>query len=129
MTEANVGCGECWPVDATSAWRARGGLTCELEPIDESHLHVMVLACPRCGQRFVSVFTETIDWVGGHDAQHWTLLPLTPDEVAQLAGAGGSLTEAAVRALGPGRRRLYRDFPTTGEPRVWWGAGTVGPRE
>jgi len=41
---------------------ARRALDFEAELIDESHVHVAILACGQCGQRFVSVFTETIDW-------------------------------------------------------------------
>ena len=62
--------------------------------IDESHFHVMILACPSCAQRFVSMFTETIDWVNGDDPQDSTLLPVTEAEEADLVRRRDSLTEA-----------------------------------
>jgi hypothetical protein len=57
----DFGCEHCWPSTADAAWEARGALTHVQDLIDESHFHVMILACPHCSQRFVSVFTETID--------------------------------------------------------------------
>lgn len=63
----DFGCKRCWPPSAGAAWKARGALTHVAELIDESHFHVMILACPRCTQRFVSVFTETVDWADGDD--------------------------------------------------------------
>ena len=65
----DFGCERCWPPIADAAWEARGGLTHVAELIDDSHFHVMILACPCCTQRFVSIFTETIDWEDGDDPQ------------------------------------------------------------
>ena len=81
------------------------------EDIDESHFHVMIQFCRNCSQRFVSVFTETVDWVDGDDPQYWTVLPITTEEAAQLVERRASLTEGEVRALGSGRRCLQRDYP------------------
>jgi hypothetical protein len=102
----------------------------EFEPIDESHFHVMVLRCAGCEQRFVSVFTETIDWEDGEDPQHWTLLPVTREEAARLARSGAAPTEAGLNALGPGRRSLCLSHPK-GEPsRAYWSLGLhVGPHD
>ena len=55
----DFGCERCWPSTADAAWEAREELTHVQELIDDSHFHVMILACPCCTQRFVSVFTET----------------------------------------------------------------------
>jgi hypothetical protein len=85
----------------------------------------MLLACPHCAQRFVSVFTETIDWVAGDDPQYWTLLPVTPAEANSLQQKGGALSEADLNALGPHRRSLRRDFPKGEESWVYWGSGIV----
>jgi hypothetical protein len=119
----NFGCEHCWPPNATAAWEARGMLTREAELIDESHFHVMILACHDCTQRFVSVFTETVDWADGEDSQYWKLLPVTEAEAADLIQQRESLTEARLEALGPGRRCLWRDFPKGSEPQVFWKSG------
>jgi hypothetical protein len=83
----------------------------------------MILACPRCAQRLVSIFTETIDWAEGDDAQYWQLLPMTEPEAANLVGQGASLTETKLEAIGPGRRSLHRDYASGSAPRVFWSTG------
>jgi hypothetical protein len=121
--DEKFGCERCWPPDAEAAWEARRTLTHVADLIDESHFHVMTLACPLCSQRFVSVFTETIDWVDGEDPQYWTLMPITGAEAADLVRQQASLNETILNALGPGRRSLGRDFPKGDARRVFWGSG------
>jgi len=124
------GCDACWPADAHAAWGARARLSRVSALIDESHLIVTILACPRCAQRFVSVFTETIDWADGDDPQYWTLLPIAVDEAEDLVQRAASLNEASLNALGPERRSLRRDIPKGAPPRVFWGSGIlVGPHD
>ena len=119
----DFGCERCWPAAADAAWEARSALTHVAELIDESHLHVMILACSHCTQRFVSVFTETIDWVDGDDPQYWTLLPITEAEAADLDEQRDSLTEERLDALGRDRRCLRLDHPKAEARRVFWGTG------
>jgi len=124
------GCERCWPTSADAAWEARRTLTREADLIDESHFHVMLLTCPECSQRFVSVFTETIDWVDGDDPQYWTLLPVATEEASDLARRGSSLTEATLSALRGGRKCLRRDSPKGEQPRSYWEISIViGPRD
>ena len=116
------GCPHCWPPSPDAAWAARSRLERAREVVDESHFHVMILACRACGQRFVSVFTETIDWADGEDPQSWTLLPLSREEAEGLARAR-SVEPRDLEALGPGRRSLRFDHPK-GEPsRIYWATG------
>jgi hypothetical protein len=117
----NFGCEHCWPPDADAAWQARNALHTEHELVDESHFHVMIQACRHCSQRFVSIFTETVDWVDGDDPQYWTLLPVTAAEVAKLVQQGDSVTETELSALGAGRRLLRHDHPKGGPARSYWG--------
>lgn len=119
----SFGCERCWPASADTAWAFRQALSCEADLIDESHFHVVIQACPACSQRFLSVFTETIDWADGEDPQYWVVLPLTAAEAAGLALRAGSIREEEIDALGPGRRCLLRDYPKGGEPSCGWGAG------
>ena len=126
----DFGCDRCWPTAADAAWAARGALTQVAELIDESHFHVMLLACPGCTQRFVSVFTETIDWEDGDDPQSWTLLPITGTEAAELVQQRESLPETMLHALGPGRRALRLDQPKASAPRIFWSTGiSIGPHD
>ena len=121
--DEEFGCEGCWPPSADAAWEARRTLKPVADLIDESHFRVTVLACPLCSQRFVSIFTETIDWVDGDDPQYWTLLPITGAESAGLVQQRVSLSETNLNALGPGRRSLRRDFPKGDARRVYWGSG------
>ena len=90
----------------------------------------MILSCPDCDQRYVSVFAETVDWVGGEDPQYWTLLPVTIAEAETLIARREAVNDAVLIALGPGRRSLRRDFPKGQPPRVSWGTGMfVGPHD
>jgi len=122
--ERAFGCPICWPPSAESAWVARGALERRVRLIDESHLDVSLLRCPACGQDFLSVWTEQIDWAGGEDPQSSTLLPLTAEEAAGLA-AGGPPEEAALEAFGRGRRSLRREHPSDAAPRLFWGRGLL----
>lgn len=117
------GCERCWPSDADAAWEARGTLAHVMELVDESHLHVMILACPRCTQRFISIFTETIDWADGDDPQYWMLLPITEAEAEGLGCQQDFPIETRLAALGPGRRCLRRDHPKAAAPQTSWGTG------
>lgn len=123
------GCDACWPDDADAAWAARATLAHEVL-IDESHYVVVRLQCRTCGQRFLSVMTEQIDWADGEDPVVRTLIPLTATEAAALV-ADGAPTEAAIDAIGPGRRSLRYDFPKgVASPIVYWSTGIrVGPHD
>lgn len=118
-----TGCEHCSPASAEAAWEARAQLGHVAELVDESHYHVMVLACGACGQRFLSVFTETIDWQDGDDPQYWKLLALTPAESDALVRAGGSAGESAPEAVGGGRRCLCVDNPKGGPKTIYWTKG------
>jgi hypothetical protein len=123
------GCDRCWPSSAEAADAARRTLRIEAELVDESHFRITIRACPGCSQRFVSLFTEMIDWKGGDDAQYWTLMPVTQAETADLVG-GGSLSESALNTLAGGRRSLFHDHPTGKPARTGWGTGLwVGPHD
>ena len=122
--EDKFGCKRCWPVSAKAAWAARGTLAREARLIDESHLIVTVLCCSACGQRFLSVFAEEVDWVDGDDPQYWALMPLTRQEAADLVHNGGSLGEEEAASLGPERRSLRRDYPKgVDKASVYWSSG------
>lgn len=130
MRTEEFGCDLCWPADACAAWGARDGLRRLKELVDESHFIVALLACPRCEQRYVSIFTEMIDWADGNDPQCWILLPITEDEAEGLIEQGASLNEMRLNALGRRRRSLRRDHPKDGPPQVSWRTGIlVGPHD
>ena len=130
-TDDDYGCDRCWPHDAAAAWKARQGLPTVAELIDESHYEVKLLSCPYCRQRFLSVFTEMIDWALGEDPMYWTVVPVEADEVAALTDLKDAPREADLEAMARARRSLLRDFPEgASKPTVRWGVGLrVGPHD
>jgi len=119
----SFGCVNCWPDSADSAWEARSGLDQQRELVDESHFHVLVLSCPECGQAFLSVFMESIDWDDGDDPQFWSVVPIEEAERDSLFRAAAS--ERDLRGIAHGRRSLFRSAPK-GEPQSnTWATGVV----
>ncbi len=116
------GCPECWPSDATAAWKATGRLRCETEVSDSSHFHERILVCDACSQKFLKAFYEEVDFEDGDDPQYLVVVPITPAEEDTLLfrddGAGDLF------AVGKNRRVVRRDCPK-GDPGgvISWGYG------
>jgi hypothetical protein len=125
MNRELIGCRCCWPQSADEAWQLRLALERRTELIDESHFHVLILACKTCSQRFLSVFFESIDWENGDDPQAWTLMPLTAGEESQLLRGSESLEESMVLSIGIDRRSLWHDHPKGGSAVSSWGRGIL----
>jgi hypothetical protein len=83
--------------------------------VDESHYIVSVRTCPSCGQEFLRVFTERIDWVGGEDPQRITMLPISHQEALDLIALGENVDETQLSRMGLDRRFLEFDWPA-GQP-------------
>ncbi len=118
------GCVTCWPSDAVRAWDHLTVLQGLEEPVAESHFSVRLRCCRQCGQRFLTVFYETIDWDDGKDPQFWTVLPVTETEAGSLIAAGRH-AGFELRALAPQRRSLCHDSPKAGPKRSYWSLGVV----
>lgn len=88
-------------------------------------MSVWIGKCGACGQRYLSVFTERIDWVNGEDPQDWALMPVTEEESA--AASGG----AALGEIGVGRRCLRAYHPSDDGMRMFWSVGpaVIGPHD
>lgn len=122
MNSETFGCAQCWPKSANRAWEAFHFLIIEARLVDESHFTVYIRACPQCRQRFVSVFTETIDWIEGEDPQSWSILPITEVEFKRLSQDGLALP-STLNQLAPHRRSLRGDFPKGEHLRAYWSSG------
>jgi hypothetical protein len=68
---------------------------------------VALKTCPTCGQQFVAIFTEFVNWAAGGDNQYYEVVPVTPDEAAEIVRAGEDITMAHLNGLGKTRRHLY----------------------
>ncbi|MFO0595906.1 MAG: hypothetical protein U0228_11390 [Myxococcaceae bacterium] len=124
-----MSCHLCANENAETAWgAARATRVAAL--VEESHCSLQITACS-CGQRFINVFTERIDWNGGEDDQTWLTLAIAADEAARLEGTAEGELHRVVNALGVGRRFLVRSFPTGGVLSVWWQASgfSIGPHD
>jgi len=107
--------------DAARTWELRGALDFVASLVEESHFGLSLHACAACGQRFVQVFAERIDWVGGEDPQDWLLVPISAAE----ADALGTVGEGALASLAP-RRYLTRFWPSAaGAPESRWCDGAI----
>lgn len=124
-----MGCAECSGRDAARAWDASQH-TRRASVVDESHFSIRTSECA-CGQRFVVVFTERIDWSGGEDDQTWVLLPIDGAEEDRITKAGESGAGAVIVELGRERRFLVRAYPTGKELSAWWRDGglSIGPHD
>ena len=128
--EATFGCKQCWPAEAEAAYAATHTFVFLSTLVRESHYSVLIRACRACSQKFLSVSTEMIAWWGGNDAQYWTLFPIRDEEAAELIPLGETVTDAAINALGKGRKCLQVDQPSEGPMRICWGSGFfVGPHD
>jgi hypothetical protein len=116
MGEFTFGCAVCWPEDAMAAWNSFTAMNIERELIAESHFSIKIRRCNICTQHFVSVFTETIDWIDGDDPQNMRVQPVTESEATTLSAFD-------VEKLAPGRRSLHWDFPKGGDSRAFWDKG------
>jgi hypothetical protein len=110
---ARVRCARCCSDDAATAWTAMRAEHLQ-SLVEESHFGIQLMAC-RCGQRFVKVFTERIDWQDGDDDQDWLVFAVEPDESARLRSAAEAELCALVTELGRGRRFLVHCKSGT-----WW---------
>ena len=118
------GCPSCIPEDASRAWTARMGLRTGRTIIDESHYRISILVCAACGQAFVSVMTETIDWKDGEDPICRQTIAISPSEAEALAGTDAGSAEHLVYSFGVGDRKcLVYDHPKDEPPVTFWSMG------
>lgn len=117
------GCTICHPAGTDEAWEAFGKTEIDTRLIDESHFIVLLRKCVSCRQRFVSVFTETIDWELGEDPCFRTVLPITEEEATLLKSADIQNVESLLYSLDSNRQSLCRDWPRDGEAKNFWSRG------
>ena len=118
-----IGCDRCFQASAEDAAEGRNRLTGSGSLLDESHFMASIVSCPDCGQRYLSIFCETVDWVDSDDPQCKTLLPLTEEESVRLTALGDAIDEATLMKLDNARRYLHIDFPKGGGTNAQWFPG------
>src|SRR5262245_36764531 len=119
---ASLGCRRCYGEDADAVWDYyEEGLEVERELVGDSHFIVQLRRCAECGQQFVWIFGEAVDWDGGEDAQRREIVPLRGGEAESV----DKLDYSAIAALGRERRYLETDWPTAGPPTAQWSTGEL----
>jgi hypothetical protein len=113
--ESVSGCQVCFGDNAKAVWEQQVRLPHFARIVGTSHFSITICGCQQCGQRFVRVFCETVDWVGGNDPQEWHAIPVTDAEAEALVAAGEDGAERAVEKLTPARRILVHSFPADAE--------------
>ena len=94
--------------------------------VDESHFIVSIRRCAQCGQHFLSMFCERIDWADGDDPQTWVVVPVSADEVQRLKTANIAVDENLIREIvGNARRFLYHDMPKGAAETLAWVTRTL----
>ena len=125
--QQEFGCAKCWPASADNAYRVTPGLSRVTELIDDSHYIVRVVSCAACGQRFLTVFTEMIDWDDGEDPCSRRRAPLTAQEAESLSGEPSA---QQLTALVGNRKCLAFDWPKDKPRAIYWTRGLlIGPHD
>lgn len=94
--------------------------------VDTSHFLVSLRRCPQCGQYFLTMFCERVDWVDGQDPQEWIAVPLTSEEVLKLQTADLRADEKAIcTILSNDRIFLYHDMPKGRASTLMWRKGPL----
>jgi hypothetical protein len=119
----SFGCRRCYGEDPQTVWAYyEEGLAVEQELVGDSHFLVQLRRCAECGQQFVWIFSEAVDWEGGEDAQRREIVPVSGAE----AEAAVMLHSPSLAALGLDRRYLETDWPTdAADPSVEWSTGEL----
>lgn len=117
-----VGCMHCWAADAAAAWKAYGSTLVERVLVEEPHYLVSIRGCRDCGQRYVAVMTERIDWKQGNDPIHRIVMPIGDGERAMLE-ACTPWSDGVLAGIGPRRQALNYDWPEDADARVYWDTG------
>ena len=119
---SQTGCDKCWAPEAATAWDVIKNVPIEARLIDEAHYIVQIRVCSSCGQNYLQVTTEVVDWQDGEDPISRTVIPIDDEERARLLAAQ-PLDTATIEGIGIGRQSLRYDWPKGEEPALFWGTG------
>jgi hypothetical protein len=113
----------CLQDDAAAAVRAISeGADNEL--LDESHLRISLKTCRHCGQVFLYVMTETIDWQDGDDPITRVFFPVSAERASSIRRLD-LRDHHDLRPLGLSGRFLVDDWPSGGPKVSSWHVGSL----
>ena len=94
--------------------------------VDESHFMASIERCDSCGQHFLTLFCERVDWVDSDDPQTWLAFPVNADEVVRLQAANVAANENILTAIVASPQRfLYHDMPKGAPDVLEWRDGLL----
>ena len=97
-----------------------------VELVDESHFMVSIEQCIRCGQHFLTLFCERVDWADSDDPQTAVAIPVSEDEVQRLKTVNVAADENAILEIVANERRfLYHDMPKGAAETLAWKTRTL----
>jgi len=120
---SNIGCAACWQAEPSAVYAAFQSFDLDASLIDEPHHIVSIRRCPKCSQKYLSIFTETVDYLDGEDPQYRVILPLTNAEARRLDRLGDTVTEQDLTSIGVRRTSLRIDHPKGAPFALYWGTG------
>ena len=121
---ALAGCAVCFGDDAKLARKGWQNTPRICSVVSESHFIVGIGRCGACGQRFVSVFCEKIDWSHGNDPQEWLLIPICEAEADALVAPGIDV-ETELSRLSSRRHLLSRWPSDAAEPEISYQTSSI----
>lgn len=122
---AEFGCCHCYHASAQDMWARWPSFREIARLLDDSHDIVRLVACPACGQRYVAVTTEFVDWDDGEDPIYRSIVPVTPGESDHLASQGASVDYRLIELLGSDRRHLKTAWPKGAAETINWADGPL----
>jgi hypothetical protein len=119
----------CQAADTRAAREAIRKAERVVELLDESHFMASIERCIHCGQHFLTLFCERVDWADSDDPQTWLAICVNDDEAKRLQTADIAGNENVILAmLDPAlreRRFLYHDMPKGAAEKLEWRTGPV----
>ncbi len=91
--------------------------------VGDSHFSAGIIKCEACGQQFLSVFAELIDWDDGDDSQASLWLPVFSAEARKLLQTEGLATERLIMEMKMQRRYLVNAKSKGNEAYATWYEG------
>ncbi len=120
------GCEECFGASAEAFWASWPKKFNQIARlVDDPHDIIRIVSCSKCGQRYVAVTTEFIDWQDGEDSIYRSILPVTVEEAERLLAQGENVDVRLIESLGRERRHLRTSWPKGGEQSVYWTQGSL----
>ncbi len=88
------------------------GFTIVKSYVEDSHNSTRLVRCEECGQLYIRIFTEEIDWINGEDPQHAIIFPV-PDETWWEETPKRPWPECP-------HAHIVFDWPSDGEKKAYW---------